>query len=199
MILFLKFAQHKKWIGEEMNTLPSGAVFIVMGVASSGKSSIGQALATALNIKFIDGDDLHPKANILKMASGQQLNDLDRIPWLERIRDAAFSIEKKNENAIIVCSALKRKYRQLICEDNNHVTFLLLHGSFELVLERMQQRKGHFMPVTLLKSQFDALQLPEKDEKNIIKIDINGDFDQVVARCIEATQDIQTNHLIKIK
>lgn len=189
----------KNWIGEKMNTLASGAVFIVMGVASSGKSSIGQALATALNIKFIDGDDLHPKANILKMAAGQQLNDQDRIPWLERIRDAAFSIEKKNENAIIVCSALKQKYRQLICEGNNQVTFLLLHGSFELVLQRMQQRKGHFMPVTLLKSQFDALELPDKDEKNIIKIDINGSFDEVVTRCIEATQNSQTRHPIIVK
>ncbi|HEY5714780.1 MAG TPA: gluconokinase [Psychromonas sp.] len=171
-----------------MNKLPKGAVFIVMGVASSGKSSVGQALANALKIKFIDGDDLHPKANILKMASGQHLNDEDRIPWLERIRDAVFSVEKKNENAIIVCSALKRKYRQLICEGNSHVTFLLLHGSFELVLKRMQERKGHFMPVSLLKSQFDALEMPQQDETNVIKIDIDGSFEDVVARCLEAIQ-----------
>ncbi|WP_299663821.1 gluconokinase [uncultured Psychromonas sp.] len=173
-----------------MNKLPSGAVLIIMGVASSGKSSIGQSLAKALNVKFIDGDDLHPKANILKMASGQQLNDQDRIPWLERIRDAAFSIEKKNENAVIVCSALKQKYRQLICEDNNQVTFLLLHGSFELVLQRMQNRQGHFMPVALLKSQFEALELPTEDEVNVIKIDIDGSAEAVVQRCIEATQNL---------
>ncbi|HEY7865850.1 MAG TPA: gluconokinase [Psychromonas sp.] len=165
-----------------------GAVFVVMGVASSGKSSLGEALAKALNIKFIDGDDLHPKANILKMAAGQHLNDDDRTPWLERIRDAAFSIEKKNENAIIVCSALKRRYRELICEGNNNVTFLLLYGEFELVLKRMQARKEHFMPTALLKSQFDALELPHKDEKNIIKIDIDGSFEEVVERCINAIQ-----------
>ncbi|WP_028868047.1 gluconokinase [Psychromonas arctica] len=173
-----------------MNKLPSGAVLIIMGVASSGKSSIGQSLAKALNIKFIDGDDLHPKANILKMASGHELNDQDRVPWLERIRDAAFSIEKKNENAVIVCSALKQKYRRLICEDNNQVTFLLLHGSFELVLQRMQNRQGHFMPVALLKSQFEALELPTADEKNVIKIDIDGSAEVVVQRCIEATQTL---------
>ncbi len=165
-----------------------GNVFVVMGVASSGKSSVGEALAKTLNVKFIDGDDLHPKANILKMASGQELNDQDRIPWLERIRDAAFSLEKKNERGIIVCSALKKKYRQLICDENANVTFLLLYGNFELVLKRMQERKGHFMPIPLLKSQFDALEMPQQDEENVIKISIDGSFDEVVARCVNATQ-----------
>ncbi|ABM04634.1 gluconate kinase, SKI family [Psychromonas ingrahamii 37] len=168
-----------------------GRVFIVMGVAGSGKSSLGEALGKALNIKFIDGDDLHPKANILKMAAGQHLNDNDRIPWLERIRDAVFSIEKNNENAIIVCSALKRQYRDLICEGNHQVTFLLLYGEFELVLKRMLARKNHFMPTALLKSQFDALELPQEDEKNIIKIDIDGSFEEVVERCIIAIKTIQ--------
>jgi gluconokinase len=172
----------------EMDKRLKGRVFVVMGVTSSGKSSLGEALAKALNIKFIDGDDLHPKENILKMASGQHLNDEDRTPWLVRIRDAAFSIEKKNENAVIVCSALKRKYRNLICEGNHQVTFLLLYGDFELVLKRMQARKNHFMPTALLKSQFDALELPQKDEKNIIKIDIAGSFEDVVERCIKAIQ-----------
>lgn len=72
-----------------------GKVFLVMGVSSTGKSSVGQALASAIKAKFIDGDDLHPKANILKMSSGHALNDDDRAPWLERIRDAAFSVEQK--------------------------------------------------------------------------------------------------------
>ncbi len=87
----------------------TGRSFILMGVSSTGKSSVGAALAQALSAKFIDGDDLHPRNNILKMASKQPLNDEDRAPWLERIRDAAFSLEQKNETGIIVCSALKKE------------------------------------------------------------------------------------------
>ncbi|MGB2079121.1 MAG: gluconokinase [Vibrio sp.] len=164
----------------------TGKVFLVMGVSSTGKSSVGSALASKLGAKFIDGDDLHPKANILKMASGNALNDEDRAPWLERIRDAAFSIEKKNEVGVIVCSALKKKYRQQICDGNSRVTFLHLHGEFELVKMRMQDRKGHFMPVELLKNQFETLEMPSVDEKNVITIDIDGSFDQVVERCVRA-------------
>jgi gluconokinase len=183
-----------------MNKQTDGKIFVVMGVASSGKSSIGSAFAKVLNIKFIDGDDLHPKANILKMASGQHLNDEDRLPWLERVSDAAFSIEKKKENAVIVCSALKRKYRKIICNDNNNIIFIFLEGSFELVVKRMQARKGHFMPVDLLKSQFNALEIPQKDETNIIKVSIDGSFEQVVKRCINATKNhINVTNLIKIK
>ena len=85
-----------------------GKSIIAMGVSACGKRSIGQQLAITLNAKFIDGDDLHPKANILKMANQEPLNDHDRAPWLERVRDAAFSIEMKNETAVIVCSALKK-------------------------------------------------------------------------------------------
>ncbi len=162
--------------------------FIIMGVSSTGKSSVGAAFAKAIQAKFIDGDDLHPKANILKMASGQSLNDQDRVPWLERIRDAAFSLEKKNEKGVIVCSALKKKYREMICDGNENVDFVFLNGDFELVLERMQNRKGHFMPVELLQSQFDTLEVPQHDETNVINIDINGCFEDVVQRCISATQ-----------
>jgi len=157
-----------------------------MGVSSTGKSSVGTALAKAINAKFIDGDDLHPRHNILKMSNKQPLNDDDRAPWLERIRDAAFSLEKKNETGIIVCSALKKKYRDLIRDGNEHVTFLHLAGDFDLVLARMQARKGHFMPVELLKNQFETLEMPDASESNVIHIDIDGSFDEVVDRCVTA-------------
>lgn len=171
-----------------MSQINAGRIFIIMGVSSTGKSSIGYALAKKMDAKFIDGDDLHPKANILKMSSGQPLNDEDRVPWLERIRDAAFSIEQKNEVAVIVCSALKKKYREQICEGNVNITFLHLQGSFELVKQRMQDRRGHFMPTELLKSQFDTLEIPQADELNVISIDINKSFKQVVSACFQATQ-----------
>lgn len=164
-------------------TAGKGKSFILMGVSSTGKTSIGTALAQRLGIKLIDGDDLHPRANIIKMGSGQPLNDDDRAPWLERIRDAAFSLEQKSEIGIIVCSALKKQYRDLIRDGNEHVKFLFLEGSFDLVLERMKQRKGHYMKTEMLKSQFDTLEVPQQDEADVIHIDIDGSFEEVVARC----------------
>lgn len=170
--------------------MAKGKSFILMGVSSTGKTSIGTALAQRLGIKLIDGDDLHPRANILKMGRGQPLNDEDRAPWLERIRDAAFSLEQKSEVGIIVCSALRKKYRDLIREGNDNVKFLFLHGSFELVLERMKQRKGHYMKTEMLQSQFDTLEIPQADEPDVIRIDIDGTFDEVVERCIHALKPL---------
>ncbi|HBO38189.1 MAG TPA: gluconate kinase [Pasteurellaceae bacterium] len=170
--------------------MASGKSFVLMGVSSSGKTSVGTEVARRLGIKLIDGDDLHPRANIIKMGQGQPLNDNDRAPWLERIRDAAFSLEQKSEVGIIVCSALKKKYRDLIREGNNRVKFLFLQGSFELVLERMKQRKGHYMKTEMLKSQFDTLEVPQSDEPDVILIDINGSFEDVVTRCINALKPL---------
>lgn len=167
----------------------AGKSFILMGVSSTGKSSVGQLLAKSLNAKFIDGDDLHPRNNILKMAAKQPLNDDDRAPWLERIRDAAFSLEQKNETGVIVCSALKKRYRDLIRDGNTHVKFVHLTGDFELVLNRMQSRKGHFMPVELLKSQFDALEVPRADEADVLEVSIDGPLDVVVERCLSAIRE----------
>ncbi|KGQ70540.1 gluconate kinase [Chelonobacter oris] len=167
-----------------------GKSFILMGVSSTGKTSIGTALAQRLGIKLIDGDDLHPRANIIKMGAGQPLNDDDRAPWLERIRDAAFSLEQKSEIGIIVCSALKKQYRDLIRDGNEHVRFLFLEGSFDLVLERMKQRKGHYMKAEMLKSQFETLEVPQVDENDVIHINIDGLFEEVVARCEQALKPL---------
>lgn len=166
--------------------MSKGKSFILMGVSSTGKTSVGTEVAHRLGIKLIDGDDLHPRANIIKMGQGQPLNDEDRAPWLERIRDAAFSLEQKSEVGIIICSALKKKYRDLIREGNENVKFIFLHGDFELVLTRMKQRKGHYMKADMLKSQFDTLEVPQYDEKDVISIDINDSFDNVVGHCIES-------------
>lgn len=165
-----------------------GKAFILMGVSSTGKTSVGTAVAQQLGMKLIDGDDLHPRANILKMAGGTPLNDEDRAPWLERINDAAFSLEQKSEQGIIICSALKKKYRDQICQGNQDVKFLFLHGPFDLVLTRMKQRKGHYMKAEMLQSQFDTLEIPQADEPNVFFIDIDGSFDEVVARCVQAIQ-----------
>jgi carbohydrate kinase, thermoresistant glucokinase family len=166
--------------------MAAGKSFILMGVSSTGKTSVGTEVAHRLGIKLIDGDDLHPRANIIKMGEGHPLNDEDRAPWLERIRDAAFSLEHKSEVGIIVCSALKKKYRDQIRDGNSNVKFLFLHGSYDVILERMRQRKGHYMKESMLKSQFETLEVPGTDEPDVIPININAPFDEVVERCILA-------------
>ncbi|ENG7517774.1 gluconokinase [Vibrio harveyi] len=162
----------------------AGSSVVVMGVCASGKTTIGEHLAKKLGRKFIDGDDLHPRANIQKMASGQPLNDDDRKPWLERIRDAAYSLESKNEHGIIVCSALKKIYRDQIREGNENVTFLFLDGSKELILERMRARQGHFMKENMVNSQFEALERPE-DEPRTIFVSIDATIGDVVSNAAE--------------
>lgn len=164
----------------------AGQSIIIMGVSGCGKSSVGAAIANALGAKFIDGDDLHPRANIQKMASGQPLDDNDRAPWLERLNDAAYSLRHKNEVGLIVCSSLKRRYRDRLRQDNPEMLFLYMKGSFDVILERLKARAGHFMPTDLLKSQFDALEEPDANETDVVSIDIDGDFNEVVARGLAA-------------
>ena len=110
----------------------AGQCVILMGVSGTGKSTVGLALAQAMQAKFIDGDDLHPRQNIRKMASGEALNDDDRLPWLERISDVIFSLEQKNESGVLVCSALKKRYRDQLRHGNNNVRFLWLKGGLRL-------------------------------------------------------------------
>ncbi|MGF1770480.1 gluconokinase [Enterovibrio makurazakiensis] len=163
----------------------AGSSVIVMGVCASGKTTIGELLAKRLGRKFIDGDDLHPRANIQKMSSGEPLNDDDRMPWLERIRDAAYSLESKNEHGVIVCSALKKKYRDQIREGNQNVTFLFLDGDMDLIMTRMRARQGHFMKENMVKSQFETLDRPDNEPQTII-VSIDCDINTVVERAAQA-------------
>ncbi|WP_174847985.1 gluconokinase [Yersinia artesiana] len=166
----------------------AGRSIIVMGVSGSGKTTVGEAVARRIHAKFIDGDDLHPRANIQKMGSGHPLNDEDRMPWLERLSDAAYSLHHKNETGIIVCSALKRRYRDRLREGNPEMVFLYLKGSFDVIMERLKARSGHFMPTDLLKSQFEALEEPGSAEPDVICVDIDADIDEVVQRCVLALE-----------
>ncbi|MEZ9708304.1 gluconokinase [Vibrio breoganii] len=157
----------------------AGSSVIVMGVSGSGKSTIGELIAKKLKRKFIDGDDLHPRQNIQKMALGTPLDDNDRTPWLERIRDASFSLESKNEHGIIVCSALKKIYRDQIKEGNQNITFLFLDGDMGLIIERLRQRQGHFMKENMVKSQFEILERPDNESQTII-VKIEGSIESIV-------------------
>ncbi|MEO1487366.1 MAG: gluconokinase [Bacteroidota bacterium] len=136
-------------------------IFIIMGVSGTGKSTIGKLLSEKLDVPFFDGDDFHPERNILKMKSGQPLNDEDRKDWLLALNDLAKKQQKSN-GGIIACSALKQVYREMLnVALEPPLTFIFLEGSFELIASRMEARKDHFMPVDLLRSQFDALEIPE--------------------------------------
>ncbi|ARU65387.1 gluconate kinase [Histophilus somni] len=170
--------------------MSKGKSIILMGVSGTGKTSVGTEVAYRLGLKLIDGDDLHPRANIIKMRQGQPLNDEDRMPWLERIRDAAFSLEQKSEKGIIICSALKKQYRDQIRDGNRNIKFIYLSGSFELVLSRLQKRQGHYMKTEMLRSQFATLEVPQADETDIYHIDIDATFEEVVQRCVEAIKPL---------
>ncbi|RJT44370.1 gluconokinase [Rahnella woolbedingensis] len=170
----------------------AGQSIILMGVSGSGKSTVGAALARELNAKFIDGDDLHPRANIQKMASGTPLNDDDRAPWLLRLNDAAYSLRHKNETGIIVCSALKRRYRDALRKDNEGMVFIYMKGSFDVIADRLKARAGHFMPTDLLRSQFDALEEPGEDEPDVLRVNIDHKFEGVVDRCVAALNNLRT-------
>ncbi|MGL4474168.1 MAG: gluconokinase [Shewanella sp.] len=163
----------------------AGSSVIVMGVCASGKTTIGELVAERLKRKFIDGDDLHPRANIQKMSSGEPLNDDDRKPWLERIGDAAYSLESKNEHGVIVCSALKKSYRDQIRAGNSNVSFLFLDGDYDLIMARVRARNGHFMKEVMVNSQFATLERPDDEPKTIV-VGIDCDIETVVERAVAA-------------
>jgi gluconokinase len=137
-------------------------VIIIMGVSGSGKSTIGEQLADATGGAFFDGDDFHPPANVAKMHAGIPLDDADRLPWLQRLRQLIEEQADKPAPSVIACSALKRTYRDILAPGGDpRVRFVYLQGSFELIAARLHARHGHFMPESLLRSQFDALEVPQ--------------------------------------
>lgn len=158
---------------------------IVMGVSGSGKSTVAQQLGARLNASFIDGDDLHPRANVEKMAAGAALTDTDRQPWLVRIRDAVFSLQQRNRRGVIVCSALKARYRDIIREGNQALVFLFLDGDEVLIASRMTQRQGHFMKTSMLRSQFEALERPA-GEDDVITLPIDQPLEALIDQAQQA-------------
>jgi len=150
---------------------------VVMGVAGCGKSTIGAALAEAVGGTYLDGDRFHPKDNIEKMSRGEALTDDDRWPWLE-----IFGQASQHQHGLVIggCSALKRSYRQRIVDAAGEpVLFIYLDGSKQLIAERMGKRTGHFMPTTLLDSQFATLEVPTPDE-HALAVDINATTEHIV-------------------
>lgn len=166
----------------------TGLVLVVMGVSGSGKSTIAEKIAARLGWPMIEGDDLHPPANIAKMQQHQPLNDADRQPWLAAIGRQVDRWRVQGSPGIITCSALKRRYRDGLVADGAlgprpQLCFVYLKGSRELIHARLAQRAGHFMPIDLLDSQFADLEEPGPDEP-AITVDIGAAPEAIAASII---------------
>jgi carbohydrate kinase (thermoresistant glucokinase family) len=155
-------------------------IIYIMGVSGSGKTTIGKKISAEMGMPFFDADDFHSRANKEKMKAGQPLTDNDRAEWLISINELAKD-QMKKEGAIIACSALKEKYRKILSEGITVPIFwIFLQGNYELIQRRMEARTDHFMPPTMLSSQFDALEIPEQ----CISIDISQKPDKIVKEII---------------
>lgn len=141
-------------------------LLVVMGVTGCGKSTAGRALAERLGVPFADADDFHSPANVAKMTAGAPLTDADRVPWLHAI--GAWLAEHRDTGAVATCSALRRHYRDLLRERAPDAFFVHLHGDRETARERVSGRRGHFMPSSLVDSQFDTLEPLGPDERCVV-------------------------------
>lgn len=159
-------------------------VFILMGVSGSGKSVVANHVSQKLQTAFLDGDFLHPRSNILKMAEGHPLNDEDRAPWLQAINDAAFAMQRTQKVSIIVCSALKQSYRDILRKGNKNLKFIYLKGDFDTIEKRLKARKGHFFKTNMLVTQFATLEEPTDAETDVLTVDINKPLDDVIAQTV---------------
>ncbi|CAL9620171.1 gluconokinase [Streptomyces sp. NPDC090994] len=158
-------------------------VVVVMGVAGTGKTTIGPLLAARLGVPYAEGDDFHPPANIAKMTAGTPLDDDDRWPWLDAI--GAWAHERAGLGGAVSCSALKRSYRDRLRAAAPGLVFVHLTGSRELIEDRMSHREGHFMPTALLDSQFATLQPLQPDEAGVA-VDVSGSPEEIAERAVAA-------------
>jgi gluconokinase len=146
-------------------------VIVLMGVSGSGKTTVGKILAERLGWTFLEGDDFHPPGNVEKMRAGVPLTDADRKPWLADLRERVDAACTRGENAVLACSALKHSYRDYLEKHEPEcVRYVYLHGSEELMRERLAGRKGHYMNPKLLHSQFDALEAPA----DALRVEVTG-------------------------
>jgi gluconokinase len=164
---------------------PPPAVIVVMGVSGSGKTTIANELARQLGWEFEDADWFHPAANVEKMHSGVPLTDEDRQPWLNAIARWIDDTRAAGRHGIVTCSALKRRYRAILIGDRPDVRLVHLKGDASLIARRIATRHEHFMPASLLASQFEALEEPGPDERPII-VSIEPSPREIVARIIAA-------------
>ena len=161
-------------------------IVIVMGVSGCGKSTVAKFLGQQICAHVKDGDELHPAANIEKMAAGIPLDDEDRLPWLHDVARYAEKHAQKHRICVIACSALKHDYRTVLNQAGN-VVYVFLQGSRQLIASRMHKREGHFMPESLLDSQFEALEDP-RSEPNVVTVGIEPEPAVIAANAAQALQ-----------
>ncbi|MCD9877593.1 gluconokinase [Streptomyces guryensis] len=166
-----------------MQQLRTPHVVVVMGVAGTGKTTIGPLLAARLGVPYAEGDDFHPQANIDKMSAGVPLDDEDRWPWLDAIGTWAHG--RAGLGGVVSSSALKRSYRDRLRAAAPGVVFVHLTGDRSLIEDRMSHRQGHFMPTALLDSQFATLQPLQPDEAGVA-VDVTGSPEEIAARAMKA-------------
>ena len=159
---------------------------VVMGVAGCGKSTIAERVAERLRWPFIEGDELHPAANVEKMSRGIPLDDADRMPWLEAVAKTIRDWRSENRPGVIACSALRRAYREVIVGGHDDVCFVYLRGVRDLIAWRLAKRRGHFMPVHLLDSQFATLEEPMVPPERAIELDVSGSPEELTRAVLEA-------------
>lgn len=168
--------------------VPGRLALVIMGVSGSGKTSVGSALAQRLGIAFVDGDALHPAANVAKMSRGEALSDEDRRPWLDRVGAVLADHQAHPQGVIVACSALRRIYRDRIRAEaaETGFRFVFLDISVAVSQARLLGRKGHFMPVSLVRSQFDTLERPGTDEPDVITVEETHGVDETVSEVLGA-------------
>lgn len=169
--------------------MSSPHVIVVMGVAGTGKTTIGPLVAEALDVPYAEGDDFHPEANIAKMSAGTPLDDADRAPWLDAI--GAWAHGRAGKGGVVSSSALKRSYRDRLRAAAPDIVFLHLTGDRELIAGRMAERKDHFMPTALLDSQFATLQ-PLGDDERGVAVDVAGTPEEITERAVAALRGLDT-------
>lgn len=158
---------------------------ILMGVAGSGKSTVGANLAKRLAWAFLDADDFHPAANVEKMSNGIPLNDEDRMPWLRRLHDELEHRLGSGASIVLGCSALKESYRQIMQEGLSRIDFVFLDVDQVTLTERLGTRQAHFFPKGLLESQFAALERPQ----NALIVNANRSIEEVIEQIVAALDE----------
>ncbi|MFH8347982.1 gluconokinase [Streptomyces sp. NPDC018045] len=167
-------------------------VIVVMGVAGTGKTTIGPLVAADLEVPYAEGDDFHPPANIAKMSAGTPLQDADRWPWLDAI--GAWAHDRAGRGGVVSSSALKRAYRDRLRAAAPGIVFLHLTGDRSLIETRMAERKGHFMPTALLDSQFATLEPLGADEAGVA-VDVSGTPQEIAGRAVAALRHYDTGRI----
>ena len=168
--------------GESSSDSVRSQILVVIGVAGVGKTTLGHALAGALNARFLDADDFHPPANVEKMRSGVALTDADRDPWLTALNSELIAANLRGSRIVLACSALKQRYRESISQGVAGIAWIFLDGDRNAIADRLRLRANHYMPAALLESQFEALERPI----DAVSISIELSTDEQVATVLFA-------------